>query len=290
VRHGLEIRNPKAPEERPKSEGRNPKAEGRLAAVALERGERPNNFAAPKSEGCVAGLGSDFGFRISAFFRASGFGLRVSAASFLFLATPALLTAATNTLDPFSSSLLPPRGEIPPTFWEQYGAWVILAAVFLVGAVAMVVWLATRPKPIVPVPWSVQAREQLEPLRHQAEDGIVLSRVSQILRQYVASAFGFPSGEATTSEFCRTLSGCEQIGPELSAEIGEFLKDCDQRKFAPGPPPLAPCDGVSRSLSIIEKAEKRLAGLRPAAAASSADSNSTRASKAGQEQGLASGA
>jgi hypothetical protein len=270
---------------------RNPKPEIRLTALARQCAESANSSSPRKNQGCAAVPISDFGFRISTFFRPSAFGFRVSTA-FFFLAIPALLAAAETNSPPdaVSSSLRPPRGEILPTFWEQYGAWVILLAVFLVAAIAVIVWLATRPKPVAPVPWAVQARRQLEPFRSQPENGIVLSRISQILRHHLASGFGLPSGETTTSEFCRSLASSDQIGLELSRGIGDFLKDCDLRKFAPGPPPIAPCDAIARSLRIIEQAEKRLADLQRAAAASAADSGSSRPSNAGPQPGLASGA
>jgi hypothetical protein len=262
---------------RKKAEIRRRKSESRLAVLARQCGERANGSAPPKSQGCATGPNSEFGIRISG--------------AILVLVTSVRLAAAdTNAPDALTSSLRPPRGEFLPTFWEQYGAWVILLAVFLMAAFAIIVWLATRPKPLAPVPWAVQARRQLEPFHSQPENGSVLSQISQILRHHLASAFGFPSGETTTSEFCHALSGSERVGPDLSRETSDFLEDCDLRKFAPGPPPLAPCNAVARSLRIIEKAEKRLADFQCAEAASAGDSDSSRSSKADQEQGLASGA
>ena len=52
----------------------------------------------------------------------------------------------------------------------------------------------------------VQARAALEPLRGQSENGALLSRVSQILRHYVAAAFDLPPGELTTVEFCGAIA------------------------------------------------------------------------------------
>jgi hypothetical protein len=179
--------------------------------------------------------------------------------SFVVLVPP--LLAATN---PISADDIPPlrpvRPEIPPSFWEQNGLGVVIAAGSCVLLVAAVVWLLVRPKPPVPVPPAVQARRELEPLRQQPEDGALLSRVSQVLRRYVAAAFGLPTGELTTAEFSRAIDGYEQIGPELSAACLDFLRQCDQRKFAPIPP-LPPLGAVSRALQLIEIAEARLATL-----------------------------
>lgn len=200
---------------------------------------------------------------ISSFFRNSEFGFRACSLlviCFIFVRASAV---ETNSLPDSPSSLRPPRGEILPTFWEQYGAWVIVATAVLVVGVAFLVWLLTRPKPAIPVPWSVQARQELEPLRNKPEDGMLLSRVSQIVRHHIASAFALCSGETTTSEFCRELISCEKIGPELTAVLSDFLKECDRRKFAPSPPQSA-FGAVARALEIIEGAENRLKQPVPA--------------------------
>src|SRR5436309_12740564 len=96
---------------------------------------------------------------------------------------PAVLLADTN---PVSSDEIPPlrapRGEIPPTFWEQYGQWVIVGTVVVVVVACVAIWFLTRPSPPVVIAAAIQARRALEPLCGPAEDGVVLSKVSQILR------------------------------------------------------------------------------------------------------------
>ena len=110
------------------------------------------------------------------------------------------------------------------------------------------------------VPPEVQARQALEPLRQQPEDGALLSRVSQILRHYVAAAFDLPPGELTTAEFCRAIAGHGRIGPELSAALSDFLRQCDQRKFAP-PAPVPPFSAVAQALKLIDQAQIRRRAL-----------------------------
>ena len=166
----------------------------------------------------------------------------------------------TNNFPDPSSSLLPPRAELLPTFWEQNGAWVIAGSVLLLLGPAFVVWLVSRPRPVAPIPWAVQARRQLESFSQKPEDGMVLSRVSQVLRHCVAAAFGLSSDETTTAEFCRILAASDKVGPELAVELGNFLKECDRRKFAPAPP-AAPFGAVGRCLKVIEMAEQRVAKL-----------------------------
>jgi hypothetical protein len=197
----------------------------------------------------------------------SGIGYRV-----LFAALPLLpLALPLRAADPISTNdippLRPPHAELAPTFWEQYGLWVVVFGVLLVALVCGVAWLLTRPKPPVVVPPEVQARLALEPLRQQPEDGALLSRVSQILRHYVTAAFGLPPGELTTMEFCLAIAGHAPIGPDLSAALSTFLRLCDQDKFSP-PAPVPPIGAVARALSLIDQAQTRRLALAQSAAQS----------------------
>jgi hypothetical protein len=206
-----------------------------------------------------------FGFRISDFLRVSGFGFRVLFAAFSLLAAQPLFAAATNSPGPDDiPPLRPPHAEIPATFWDQYSAWVILAGVLVMALVGAAIWFFTRPKPPVVVPPEVLARKALVPLRLQTEDGALLSRVSQVLRHYVAAAFDLPPGELTTAEFCGAISGHPLIGPELSAALSAFLRLCDQDKFSP-PAPVPPLSAVAQSLKLIDQAQARRLALAQSA-------------------------
>ncbi|HOC54684.1 MAG TPA: DUF4381 family protein [Verrucomicrobiota bacterium] len=185
--------------------------------------------------------------------------LLILCSSFLVLAA-ATSPPSADDLPP----LRPPHAELPPTFWEQHSLWVIVAGIFLLGLAGAAAWLLTRPHPPAAVPPEVQARQTLEALRHQPEDGALLSRVSQTLRHYVHAAFDLPPGELTTTEFCRAVAGHGAIGPELSTALGEFLRACDRHKFSP-PAPVPSLGAVSRALQLIEQAEARRAQLRQAA-------------------------
>jgi hypothetical protein len=159
----------------------------------------------------------------------------------------------------------PPRPEIPPTVWEQYGFWIVISGVLLLLLLAVAVWWLMRPKPpVIELP-AVRARHELEPLRQQAETGVVLSRVSQVLRHYFAGAFNLPPQELTTTEFCRVIAGSEQVGRELSASMGDFLRECDRRKFA-ALPILPPIGAVAQAAKFIEQGEARRAQMLEAAA------------------------
>jgi hypothetical protein len=259
---------------KPKSEGRK-KAEIRSSKVEMPTCTAPDCEPSvtisnwrntcgplPPPSQKISGLTlTPFGFRVSAFFRPSDFGLRISALLLSLLALQATVSAVTN-LPPADAlpKLRPPRGEIAPTFWEQNGLWVILGGILLLGLVAAAVWWLIRPRPAVVVPPEVVARQALEPLRRQAEDGKVLSQVSQILRRYVGAAFGLPQGEMTTNDFCRAIADQGRVGPELSASLGDFLRKCDERKFAPSAP--APALGaVEQASKLLELTEARRAQL-----------------------------
>src|SRR5204862_5572803 len=111
------------------------------------------------------------------------------------------------------------HAEIPPTFWEQYGQWVVVGCIVLAVVMCLAIWFLTRPKPPQVVPAEIQAREAFEKLRAKPEDGALLSRVSQILRGYVTAAFDLPAGELTTTEFCQQIAENPRIGQELSRAI-----------------------------------------------------------------------
>ena len=252
----MKTQGPKA-EGRRKAEGRSPNDEGRTACWTRSL---PAAARKPTSRSRLW-----FGFRISDFLRVSGFGLRLLAAALSPLAAQALFAATNSPARDEIPPLRPPHAEMPPDFWEQYGLWVVLGAAFLLTSVCVAAWFLARPKPPVVVPPEVQARKALEPLRQQPEDGALLSRVSQILRHYIAAAFGLPPEELTTAEFCRAIAGHERAGPDLAAALSDFLRQCDQRKFSP-PAPAPPLSAVAQALRLIDQTQARLAALAQAAA------------------------
>lgn len=179
---------------------------------------------------------------------------------FLYIA----LTVYSETNDPGTNALpalLPPYAEIPPTFLEQHGAAVAFAGLGIIMLAAFGGWLIFRPKPKMIVPPEVEARQELERLRQRPEDGVVLSRVSQVTRSYFIAAFQLTKGEFTTAEFCREISGNDKIGAELALAAADFLRDCDREKFSSQTGP-AKLDAANRALNLIEQAEQRRPQLR----------------------------
>ena len=193
--------------------------------------------------------------------RNSGFKIRSLIWLGAMLAHGVLIGAPTNA-EPAGRipKLTPPYGELPPTFWEQHGTTIIVAGigVVLLAAVGILLWL--RPKPVVVIPPDVQARQALYPLLQQPEDGALLSRVSQILRRYIIAVFKLPTGELTTTEFCRAIAAQDSVGAELASALVDFLRACDQRKFSSSSSEKA-LGATARALALIAQAETRRAQL-----------------------------
>ena len=180
--------------------------------------------------------------------------------------------AALSQTNPVSAEqippLRPPRGEIPPSFWEQHTPDIVLASLIVVIVLGASVWFLVRPKPPILVSPEAQARQELEALRAQPETGILLSKVSQILRHYFTAAFGLPTGESTTAEFCKLIAADKRIGEDLKSAMCDFLRQCDERKFAPQPP-APPINAVTEALKLIDSTQARLNTLSEAEATES---------------------
>lgn len=189
---------------------------------------------------------------------------RLASAILLVVGTTVFAQPASNPADDIPP-LAPPLREIPPTLWERFGWTLWIAIPLLLLALAFTVWWWLRPgKPPVLVAPAVQARVTLMALQGQPEDGAVLSQISRALRNYLTTAFWLRPDESTTTEFCARLNASERIGPELAAALGDFLRACDERKFAPAAGG-EPCRAANRALALVEQAEARRARLRAAA-------------------------
>ena len=154
----------------------------------------------------------------------------------------------------------PLRTELHPSFWAQHGGMIMLAAILTVGVVGLCIWRLRRPKPIIVIPPEALARSALESLRGRTEDGALVSDVSRIFRHYVISTFQLPPDELTTGELQKALQPPAHANAELVDGIIDFLRACDEWKFAPlrsgaggTPAPLT----VAGALELIGKIEAR---------------------------------
>jgi hypothetical protein len=174
---------------------------------------------------------------------------RVMPAGLLCLLTRTLSIAAEE-----APILRPPRGPLVPSFWEQHGWLVTLAAGAVVVGAAGVIWRICRPKPVAVLPPAVVARDALRALQGCPEDDALVLRVSQVLRHYLTAALGISAVGLTTAELDAALRGHPRIGPELAARLSSFLRDCDVWKFAPVVP-RAPPGFVSKALELVNQVE-----------------------------------
>lgn len=177
----------------------------------------------------------------------------VAAVSLCGLGTVDVLGAGNGTND--IPPLRPPRPELKPEFWEANSGVIISATALVLAAAGLGIWQWRRSRPVVVIPPAVQARTALAALRDLPETGTVLSQVSQVVRHYVRGAFGMAEEEMTTADLGRALKGREDVGPQLSGSILEFLRTCDERKFAPGQagPPLGAVDKAEHLVAAVEQ-------------------------------------
>jgi hypothetical protein len=155
--------------------------------------------------------------------------------------------------------LRPPRGEMPPSYWEKNHRLILILTPAAVIGLGLLGWYFCRPKPAVEVPAEVEARRELAALAGKPADRDTMSRASQVIKRFLAKIFLLGGNEMTTSEFCRAMDAKSEIGPALAAETCRFLKEADAAKFSPG---STQNDFVARALKLVETTEARRAELR----------------------------
>ncbi len=190
------------------------------------------------------------------------------------VAAPALFLLALFTtaerIQPAGEKLVlsPAYPEIPPTFWEQHGVWIVLGSIVGIGLIGTAIWLKLRPQPANVIPIEVQTRQELESLRQQQpEDGQTLSQISRCLRRYLVAAFALAAGEVTTAELNQLLTASQSFGLELSGLLNDFFRRCDELKFSPAS--AASSGTAQQALELFESCERRRSELRASAAAKS---------------------
>jgi hypothetical protein len=165
-------------------------------------------------------------------------------------------SAAAATAGPDSLSLPRPLGdELPLSFWDQH-RWLILvvSAAVLVGLAALALAMRRPRKLPAPEPPYAIARSALEALRARPVDGSTVSATSHAVKQYVMAVFALGEAELTSAELERALESSSNATPELRSAIAQFLRRCDEWKFAPLPPD-AQFRPVETGLELIQRIE-----------------------------------
>jgi hypothetical protein len=165
---------------------------------------------------------------------------------------PATLLADTNEIPP----LRPPRGEITVPTWNEHGWIAFVAFIFVVAVLAFCLKWLLRSRPGRSVPPEIAACQALERLRERPEDAALAVEVSGIVRTYLRSALKLPPEELTTADLGRVLQAYPSLDSDLAVATVEFLRYCDQSKFA-STPPHAGSGAVVGALRLVGKFETR---------------------------------
>jgi hypothetical protein len=150
---------------------------------------------------------------------------------------------------------------LPPSFLEQHALTIGVAAFLGILLCAVIIWLAFRPKAAVETPPDELARHDLQALRDRPPDSQLLTKVSHVIRRYLARSFGLPAEEMTTSEFCRALEQQPKAGSALAVRAATALRAWDEQKFSPAPSPAVQ-DPLREAGTIIDAGQARIAELQ----------------------------
>jgi hypothetical protein len=155
--------------------------------------------------------------------------------------------------------LRPPKNELGLSFWQRYGWWVALGALVAVVLIAFMVILLRRPKTQQVTPPQLAARRALEALRGRADDVTLAVEVSHIFRVYLYFALNLPAEELTTAELSALLRSPRLGDADLANTTSDFLKRCDEKKFAPSTdePPVRFVDAACHLIDRLETLRQR---------------------------------
>jgi hypothetical protein len=112
----------------------------------------------------------------------------------------------------------------------------------------------------VEVPPEEAARHDLQALKNHPGDPQLLTKVTHVIRRYLARSFGLPPDEMTTSEFCRALEQQPKAGSALAERAAHALRAWDEQKFSPAPS-TATTDPLREAGTIIDAGQARIAEL-----------------------------
>jgi hypothetical protein len=160
-----------------------------------------------------------------------------------------------------ATALKPPKGELPPGFWEQAGWMVAVGLIVIVGGVITWAFLRSGRKPPIIPPPAVTARRALEILRNQADNQARVTEVSKIFRKYIVSVLVLPAGEYTTLDIIKVMQSLTLMPLDLKQDIAGFLQQCDEQKFSPMPVHKE-SDVIGRASELVDKTENAIMASR----------------------------
>lgn len=148
---------------------------------------------------------------------------------------------------------------IPPGWVKTLPRIFAVLALLLIAVIAAVAWVLIRRKsaaPAPPLPPDLQALLELEKLE---SEGLVAkrqykefySRLSDTIRSFVGTMWGFDGLECTTAELLREVEN-KPVPLTLQREIEDVLEEADLVKFAKHQPEPAVCEkALSRARNIV---------------------------------------
>ncbi|PIE69620.1 MAG: hypothetical protein CSA21_01325 [Deltaproteobacteria bacterium] len=165
-------------------------------------------------------------------------------------------TPANETVPTALNDILPPVTLPDPVPWLLY-ALIALGSFAVV--LCVILWLRRQKNNTIPpiAPGTI-AKERLRKARdlmHEETAIPYLSRIADILREYIEAQFQLRPTRQTTKEFFTTLA--EQRSTELlrfQKELHLFLESCDRAKFAHHQAEMAEMETMEINLiTFIEK-------------------------------------
>ncbi|MCX7626039.1 MAG: hypothetical protein N2Z21_07500 [Candidatus Sumerlaeaceae bacterium] len=164
------------------------------------------------------------------------------------------------TTSPFGVKLAGLEERIIPPAWARVIPRVLaLITLFLVLGAAIAIWMLARRRSSassVPLPPDLRALSELDKL---ASEGLIAkrqfkefySRLSNTIRSFIGTVWGFDGLECTTAELLTELQN-RPVPLSLQREISETLEEADLVKFAKYQPEPSSCEkAIARARSIV---------------------------------------
>jgi len=139
----------------------------------------------------------------------------------------------------------PPAPPAPPPSWLRRWQWHLLLGC---GIVLLAAWIAKRwrgrPTPALPPDqYALRELADIEEtlLSPQGDAEVFHTRLSHVVRRYLAERFGLHALEQTTSEFIDSVGQGPHLSAEQQALLRELFERCDLAKFARASTPPDEC-------------------------------------------------
>ena len=148
-------------------------------------------------------------------------------------------------------------GEFLPEPSTPWWVWVIVGITALSVAIVTTIIIKKIQQSKLQTTQLDEVRAQLDKLRNESENlppHLIATRISLIIRRYLAIAFNDPALFETNEEFTLRKSALTQLSPESRTLISQHLTDLSQLKYAPHHSP-------DNNQQLIDKAESILANI-----------------------------